>query len=48
MESVGNELLRNISPNSRNWDDLDLVDDSVDFHILIRDVNPHTYSNCSN
>jgi len=48
MESVGKELLKNTFPNSRGWSDLDLVDDSVDFHIPIRYVNSHTYGNCSN
>lgn len=48
MESVGKELLRNISPNSRGWNDLDLVDDPTNLDVPYSHVNSHTYSSCSN
>ena len=48
MASVGKELLRNIFLNSRGWNDLDLVDDSISLDVSIGNVNSHIYSNCSN
>ena len=48
LELVGKELLKNISPNLRGWNDLDLVDDSISLDVPISYVNSYIYSNCSN